>query len=171
MRKIMLLLSTVAMLGQPAKAPAPKGASKSASVKAQTVSGFAVTPPVLADEGCARDYMRTFEAEGVEKRKKFDDLIAYHCLDPTAKGIFSVTATDRKDFAVSKGEEAFFLLVVMIFDKERTQSAIGGPTVFLVSPPSNSYVGWIPEQDFYLLRGEQFDQMLAAGKIRIRTVR
>jgi hypothetical protein len=172
MRKIMVLLSMTVMIGaQPAKAPPPKSTAKSKSVKSPTVTGFAVTPPVLADEGCARDYMRMFQTEGVEQRKKFDELIAYHCLDGTAKGIFSATATERKDFAVAKGEEAFFRLVAMIFDKNRTQNAIGGPNVFLISPPSGSYLGWIPEQDFYPVRAEQFDEMVAAGKIRIRIVK
>jgi len=169
MRRFGFALSlVVAGFAQTAKAPAPKAPSKTSTAKkALTVSGFAVAPPVLADEGCARDYMHMFEAEGVEQRKRLSDLFAYHCLDGTAKGIFSAVAIDRKDFAVTKGETAFFFLVRMAFDKERTQKAIGGPEVFLISPPAASYSGWVPEEDFYAVSEQEFDKLLAAGKIRI----
>src|ERR1700733_5101245 len=166
MRKFGFALSlVVAGFAQTAKSPAPKAPSKtSAPKKTPTVSGFAVAPPVLADEGCARDYMHMFEAEGVEQRKKLNDLFAYHCLDGTAKGIFSAVAIDRKDFAVIKGETAFFFLVRMAFDTERTHKVIGGPKGFLISPPAASYSGWIPEEDFYAVGEEEFDKLLAAGK-------
>jgi hypothetical protein len=122
----------------------------------------------MTDEGCARDYMRMFETEGVEQRKRMSDLLTYRCLDTSAKGIFSAVVTDRKDFAVAKDEEAFFLRVTLVLDRERTQRALGGPEVYHIEPPGASYFGWIPERDFYAVTGAQFDVMVSTGKIKVK---
>jgi hypothetical protein len=133
--------------------------------EARGVQGFAVAPMILSDEGCSRDYVRAFQSEGVEFRKKIADLVSYGCLDTTAKAIFSAVAIDRKDFAVEKDMVANFRLVAMAFDLEHTQIAVGGPQVFVFRPARLTYNGWIPEKNFYAVTTDVFTQLLNEKKI------
>jgi hypothetical protein len=145
-----------------------KGTSKAAAVAAKDpapVSGFAVAPMVLTDEGCARDYVRAFQAEGVEFRKRLTDLEAYKCVDTSARGIFVAIASERKDFAIDKGSAAYFRKVVMSYDQKRTEVAVGNTVVS--TPGSQVYIGWILDEDFYPVSSEQFDQFLAEKKIHM----
>ena len=131
-----------------------------------SAQGFAVAPMVLTDEGCARDYVRAFQAEGVELRRRLADLETYHCIDTTATGIFIAVSIERKDFAVEKGKIAYFRNVVMTFDPERTKSVV--PQGRLVNPPDKTvYSGWIPDEYFYPVSSERFNQLLAEKKIPI----
>ena len=131
------------------------------------VQGFAVAPMILTDEGCARDYVRAFQTEGVELRKRLIDLETYRCLDTTAKAIFAGVSTERKDFAVQKDAVAYFRHVLIKFDPERTKAAVGGR---LIGPPEKaSYFGWIPDENFYAVTPEAFDLLIAEKKIPLRT--
>lgn len=145
------------------KAPPQTKAGPQAKEETGPVQGFAAAPMVLADEGCARDYVRAFQFEGIELRKKLTDLEAYKCVDTTAKGIFAAVSTDRKDFAVEKGKVAYFRRVTMTYDRQRTQLAVGNTLVNY--PGSPVYIGWIADADFYAVSPEQFDQLLAEKKI------
>ena len=130
---------------------------------ASPVRGFAVAPLVLADEGCARDYSRAFLSEGVELRKKLDDLEKYKCLDTSARGIFAAASTERKNLSADKESVAYFRQVILEYDPERTKTAVGR---WVSNPPAQMhYFGWILERDFYPVSPEVFDQMLAQKKI------
>jgi hypothetical protein len=119
---------------------------------------------VLTDEGCVRDYVRAFQAEGVELRKRLADLGTYGCIDASATAIFSGVATERRDFALEKDAVAYFRYVVITFDLARTKAAVGEETV--VRPPAkNVYSGWILDGNFYAVSPEKFDQLMADGKI------
>lgn len=129
----------------------------------EPVKGFAVAPMVLTDEGCARDYVRAFEAEGVELRNRLADLETYGCVDTGARAIFTGLSTERRDFAIEKDKVAYFRYVIIKFDPERTKAAVGGP---VISPPAKMvYLGWIPDGDFYAVSPEIFDQLVAEKKI------
>lgn len=141
----------------------PKTELQSKKVIGGPIHGFAVAPMVLTDEGCARDYVRAFQFEGVELRKRLTDLETYHCIDSKATGIFAGVSIERKDFAVDKEHVAYFRNVVLKFDPQRTSMALDGrPT----NPPGETiHIGWIPEKNFYAMSPEQFDQLLAQKKI------
>ena len=126
-----------------------------------------MAPIVLTDEGCARDYVRAFQADGVELRKRLADLQIYGCVDTTAKAIFAGVSTERKAFAVEKDEVAYFRYVVIKFDPERTKRAIGGR--FVIPPGKTVYVGWILDENFYAVSPEIFDQLLTEKKIPMTT--
>ncbi len=129
------------------------------------IEGFAVAPMVLTDEGCARDYARAFQSEGVELRKKLTELQQYGCVDTSAKGIFAAVSTERKDLSVTKDEVAYFRFVVLTFDYARTKTAIGGEGRVVTPPAKTAYVGWIPDKNFYSESPETFDRLLTEKKI------
>ena len=144
----------------------PNAKAPQAKTDTGSAQGFAVAPMVLTDEGCARDYVRAFQAEGVELRRRLADLETYHCIDTTATAIFIAVSKERKDFAVEKGKVAYFWNVVMTFDPERTKSVV--PQGRLVNPPDKTvYSGWIPDEYFYPVSSERFNQLLAEKKIPI----
>jgi hypothetical protein len=70
---------------------------------------------------------------------------------------------ERKDFAVEKGNVAYFCSVVITLDLERSKSAVAGK--FTNAPGKPVYRGWIPEKDFYAISPEQFDRLMAQKKI------
>src|SRR5215472_7214624 len=102
---LFVLFAVVNGLTQTKQASKAKPAGKAESTG--TVNGFVVAPVVLTDSGCVRDYVRAFQSEGVELRKKLADLAAFGCSDLSAKGIFSALATERKDFAVDPDHNAY----------------------------------------------------------------
>jgi hypothetical protein len=57
---------------------------------------------------------------------------------------------------------AYFRYVLMTFDPQRTEVAVGG---YVKEPASYAYLGWIPDADFYAVSPKQFDQLLADKKI------
>jgi hypothetical protein len=130
----------------------------------KATSGFAVAPMVFADEGCARDYARAYQFEGVEFRKRIAELNQYGCIDTTATGIFAAIATVRKDLAVEKGKVALFRKVILESDARRSWIAASKPEV--MSPPRRSmYAGWIMDSDFYAVSAEEFDRRMANREI------
>ena len=131
----------------------------------EPVQGFAVAPMVLTDEGCARDYVRAFQAEGVELRRRLADLETYGCVDTSARAAFAGVSTERRDFAVEKGHVAYFRYVIIKFDPERTKTAIGGGGLRVRPPGKAMYLGWIPDADFYAVSPETFDQLVAEKKV------
>ena len=143
----------------------PKAAPQVRTEPATPVQGFAVAPMVLADEGCARDYVRAFQAEGVELRRRLADLEKYNCMDKTAKGIFAAVSTERRDFAVDKDHTAYFRKVTMTYDRPRTEAAVGNTLVN--GPGSPVYLGWILDGDFYAVSPQRFDELLAQKKIPV----
>ena len=168
MRSVFCLLMAwaIAIFGAEPQTKAKTEAKGAPQAKKTTgpVQGFAVAPMVLTDEGCARDYVRAFQAEGVELRKRLSDLETYHCIDTTATAIFAAVSIERKDFAVEKGKVAYFRNVVMTFDPERTKSVVVENR--LVLPPGKTiYLGWIPDEYFYAVSPERFNQLLAEKKI------
>ena len=154
-----LSIASVAFGAEPQTKAAPQSKAKSETkarppTKGETdpVKGFAVAPMVLTDEGCARDYVRAFEAEGVELRKRLADLETYGCVDTGARAIFVGLSIERKNFAIEKDNVAYFRYVIIKFDPERTKAAVGGPAV---NPPAKTvYSGWIPDADFYAVSPE-----------------
>jgi hypothetical protein len=65
-----LCMVGVAFGGEPQTKTEPAVRARPQTKKeTEPVQGFAVAPMVLTDEGCARDYVRAFQAEGVELRK------------------------------------------------------------------------------------------------------
>ena len=133
------------------------------------VYGFAVAPMVLTDEGCVRDYVRAFQFEGVELRKRLTDLETYKCIDSTATGVYQGVSIERKDFAVEKGNVAYFRNVIIKFDPARTKIAIETAIVggHVKQPDKTVYSGWIPEKTFYAVSPERFDVMLAGKELPI----
>src|SRR5450432_1786447 len=99
LRCVMLTISLgAAMHGDDTNVPKKgTGAPQRTRKESGPIRGFAVAPMVLKDEGCARDYVRAFQFEGVELRKRLVDLNTYGCIDTTATGIFAGLSTDRKD--------------------------------------------------------------------------
>src|ERR1039457_1379869 len=161
----MLVPLVAAVFGaEPQTKAKPNAKAPQAKTATGPVQGFAVAPMVLTDEGCARDYVRAFQAEGVELRRRLADLETYHCIDTTATGIFIAVSIERKDFAVEKGKIAYFRNVVMTFDPERTKSVV--PQGRLVNPPDKTvYSGWSPDEYFYPVSPKNFNQLLAKKKI------
>jgi|SRR5579871_1093057 len=125
----------------------PSKAKPAAQAESAAVNGFVVAPVVLKDEGCTRDYVRAFQFEGVELRKRLADLGAYGCSDLSAKGIFTAVASQRKDFALDRDYTAYFRFVVMTYDRKRTEIAAENN---LVSAPGHTvYMGWVADEYFH----------------------
>jgi hypothetical protein len=122
---------------------------------------------VLTDEGCVRDYVRAFQFEGVELRKRLTDLETFKCIDSTATGIYRGVSLERKDFAVEKGNVAYFRKVIITFDLDRTKIAIQTMLVggHVKQPGRTIYSGWIPEKNFYAVSAERFDVMLSRNEL------
>jgi hypothetical protein len=86
---VLIFLTTIAVAEAQTKAKPGSNAEPHIEKEADPVRGFALAPMVLTDEGCTRDYVRAFQFEGVELRKRITDLETYHCIDSTATGIFA----------------------------------------------------------------------------------
>lgn len=121
-------------------AQTPMAATKKDS---REVTGVVKAPMILKDEGCARDYVRAYEYEGVELRKRLADLNTYGCIETKAAAYFTAISFDRKNLAVKPGAFAWFRYVTLKIDPERT----GRSGMYLYQGKS-SYAGWILDQDF-----------------------
>lgn len=49
--------------------------------KSQTIDGYVITPTILKDAGCARDYAKALQIGGLEGRKQLAGLAEYGCIE------------------------------------------------------------------------------------------
>ena len=99
MRKLLFVLAITAVIVFPVFAQKKTGtlAGTVGQVKAPK-EGYAISPLVIKDEGCAKDYLRAQRAAGIEQRKLLAGLFQYECVKQLT-GIYSVTVSGSRVLA------------------------------------------------------------------------
>jgi hypothetical protein len=99
MRKLIFVLAITAVIAFPVFAQKKTGtlAGTVGQVKAPK-EGYAISPLVIKDEGCAKDYLRAQRATGIEQRKLLAELFQYECVKQLT-GIYSVAVSGSKVLA------------------------------------------------------------------------
>ena len=133
--------------------------------RTERVYGFALSPVVLRDTDCARDYAAAWQRTGVELRKALADLKRFGCLWDSLRGVFEGESFDRANLA-PKGSKsaAYFRRVTMSRDTNLTALAAKGARV-PVFP--NTLDGWIADVDFLPLERNEVARRIQAGELKL----
>ena len=85
--------------------------------------GYSVSPLVIKDEACARDYLKASSATGLELRKRMAELVTYGCMEKTSH-VYDVVLAKPKRIA-NGGKSVLFQSVTMFQDLEMEALARG----------------------------------------------
>jgi hypothetical protein len=133
--------------------------------RTERVYGFALSPVVLQDADCARDYAAAWQRGGLELRKALVDLKRFGCLWDSLRGVFEGESYDRANLAPKGSKSAvYFRRVKMSRDTNLTAMAAKGARV-PVFP--NAIEGWIADVDFLPLDREEVARRIQAGELKL----
>jgi hypothetical protein len=164
MRKLIFVLAITAVIVFPVFAQKKTGtlAGTVGQVKAPK-EGYAISPLVIKDEGCAKDYLRAQRAAGIEQRKLLAELFQYECVKQLT-GIYSVTVSGSRVLAPT-----FRILeATLIFDVILDRFATGKePKIGLLSDDF-AVEGWLLDKAFLEISEEDMRQVLRNAKSSLK---
>jgi hypothetical protein len=148
----LVLAGTLALYAQPAKQkpPSDKTAPK------QSTGGYAVTPVLIKDEGCAKDYLRALSLDGLEERKGMAELYDYGCIKKLEHIYLAFAEPVR---TVTSGTKKMQIRHVgLMQDIAMEELAAGHP----VDTDVNGFVvyGFISEKEFLLLSEDEMKSFI-----------
>ena len=133
MRVLIVTLFATVLLGQQKKDPPRPFIPPDLTLY---VSGTVLGTVLVKDEGCARDYLRMLQMEGVEQRKTIVDLDRYGCVE-TLSGLYMARVLTTKRIDQGPMSEQFDEVLLI---QQLEVSAEGRVTRAPLSRPSKR--GW-----------------------------
>jgi hypothetical protein len=111
-------------------------------VPPQPKNFYILNPFVSKDEGCAKDYAKTFSLDGIEVRKAMTQLVVFGCGE-RIEGFFRVYIRDSDTVALN-GESVILRRVDLVIEPDVLETA-----------DRSAATGWLPDATLTPLSAEE----------------